>query len=1197
MRKFKKRSGKKLLLAIGAFFLCMPFGRSQDIIDLMNQENVQLEMVQEQANLYFSEVGKGKGSGYKLFKRWEHHARTRLQPDGSVMSAENMSHILMENRPMDGPKAISASDWEELGPVAWTNTSGYNPGVGRITTIAIEPVSQNIIYIGSPDGGLWKTTNAGSSWTPLGDGFDNMEIWAIEIDPTDVNTVYVGNSAGDVYKTTDGGTSFSLFYDQSSRITDILINPTDTDEIYVAIRYAGLFRTTDGGLSWTEVVTAGIEDVMYKPGSTSTIYACGNGFYRSTDGGVSFSNISSGIVASERMKLAVSPANTNYVYIVQKRGGGFGYLYRSTNSGGSFTVMSDYNDGNYIGSQGSRDMAIAVSNTNINEVHIGGFNMFISTNGGSTWTKECDWYYPSTVGGAYAYVHADIEFMQYIDGNIYVGSDGGIFKSTDAGDTFADLSTGLGIHQFYRINSSATDKYSVVGGSQDNGQNYMSGPSHSWVHWAGADGMDGGIHPTNANIVYGAYQYGTFRKSLDAGTTTTSMIQPPEAGSGNWVTPFAIDPNNGSRLYAGYTDLYRHDNSASTGSWVNTSSAFSFSGKLSHIELCPSNSDVIYVASYSTVYRSSNITSGSPTWTTLSGTSGSINDIAVDPYDEDRVVVVTSFGNVYESTDGGSSWTNINSGLPSAPMKTAVLDRSADQGIYVAIDGAVYYQNNATPGWELFSNNLPKMDITELDLYYDAVASDSRIRIGTYGRGLWESVLYDDDDSGAGAGGLSCATTISSFPYNQSFESGFGAWTQNGGDDFDWTRQSGTTISSGTGPSGADDGTYYIYTEVSSPNYPTKTAILTSPCFDLAGMTTPELSFRYHMLGSSVGTINLEASTDGSTWTSVWSQTGDQGSAWLSATVDLSAYTGADVKLRFNVTSGSGWQGDICIDKMSLIETGATLSCGTTITSYPYSQSFESGLGSWTQSVTDDFDWTRQSGTTTSSGTGPSGADDGTYYVYTEVSYPNYPSKTAVLTSPCYNLSGVASPYFNFSYQMLGTDVGTVDLEVSTDGTSWSSVWTKTGNQGSAWLSAAVNLSGYAGSTIKLRFNVTSGTSWQGDICVDKITLTDGLAPMTDPYEETDGDQITTNDWSIDEISVFPNPTSDLLQVQLSTEGEEVILTMVDLSGKTVSSNVFSTHNGMNLLKIHTGELAEGTYLLYIQKGDSKLTEKVIVRR
>lgn len=1024
MRNFKPTSNKKLLMAIGCMFLCSFTGRSQDIIDLMNQDNVVLEDVKQSADDYFSVIGTGQGTGYKLYKRWEHHAMTRLQPDGKVMSLEAMAAAVADTRIEGDDRAISVSDWTELGPVAWTNTSGYNPGVGRVTTIAVEPVSQNIIYVGSPGGGLWKSTNAGSSWTPLGDNFDNMEIWAIEFDPTNVNTVYVGNSAGDVYKTTNGGASFSLFYNQSSRVTDILINPTNTDEIYVALRYSGLFRTTNGGTTWTEVITAGIEDVMYKPGSTSVVYACGNDFYKSTTGGSSFTKITSGIVASERMKLAVSPANNNYVYIVQKQGGGFGYLYRSTNSGTSFTVRTDHTSGNYIGSQGSRDMAIAVSNTSINEVHIGGFNMYKSSNGGSTFTKECDWYYPSTTGGAYAYVHADIEVMQYINGNIYVGSDGGIFKSTNAGNDFTDLSTGLGIHQFYRINSSNTDKYRVAGGAQDNGQNIMSGASHSWVHWAGADGMDCAIHPTNSNIIYGAYQYGTFRKTTNGGTSTTGMVQPPEAGSGNWVTPFAIDPNNGSKLYAGYNDLYRHDNSAISGSWVNTSSTYTFAGKLRHIEMCPSNSNVIYVASSGRVYRSSNITSGSPSWTALATTSGTINDIAVDPYDENRLVVVTSYGYVYLSTNGGTSWTNIESGLPSAPMKTAVLDRSTDQGIYVAIDGVVYYRNNSTAGWEIFSTNLPKVDITELDLYYGA-PGESKIRIGTYGRGLWESLLYDDNESGAGGGGITCATTITSFPYSQSFESNFGSWTQNGDDDFNWTRRSGSTPSSGTGPSSADDGSYYMYTEVS---------------------------------------------------------------------------------------------------------------------------------------------------------------------------YPNYPSKSAIITSPCYDLASVAVPYFSFRYQMLGSSVGTVKLEISTDGTSWTSLWSQSGNKGSSWLSASVNLSAYAGSDVKLRFNVVSSSSWQGDICIDKVRLTNGPAPM--PTPET-GDEVEEADvvWSIEELSIFPNPTSEILHVQISTLGEQINLTLTDLSGKIISTNSFDTHRGMNLLKVSTNDIAEGTYLLYIKKGELTLTEKVIVRR
>lgn len=1021
----KKRKNQNLakLLFVGLGLSVTTSGQGQDILDLMSQDAVSLEEVRLTANSYFDEVGTGSGSGYKLFKRWEYHAMTVLQPDGRIISRDAMASALADSRATAGDKTISASDWQELGPLAWTNTSGYNPGVGRVTAIAVEPTSQQIIYIGSPGGGLWKSINGGSSWTPIGDDFSNMTIWSIEIDPVNVNTVYIGNSAGDVYRSTDAGGSFTLILNNSNPVTDILINPIDTDEIYAALRYSGLFRTTNGGTSWTEVITAGIEDVMYKPGSTSTVYACGNNFYKSTDGGSSFSQVTSGFSASERMKLAVTPNNSNYVYVVQKRGGGFGYLYRSTDSGNNFSVRVDYTTDNYIGSQASRDMAIAVSNTNANEVHIGGFNMYKSLNGGTSFTKECDWYYPNTTSGVYEYVHADIEVMQYIDGTIYVGSDGGIFKSTNAGNDFTDLSIGLGIHQFYRINSSSSDRYRVAGGAQDNGQNIMATAAHTWKHWAGADGMDCAIHPTNANIVYGAYQYGTIRKSVNGGTSITSMVQPPEAGSGNWVTPLAIDPNYGSRIYAGYNDLYRHDNSAISGSWVNTTTGITFSGKLSHIEMCPSNSNVIYVASFSQVYRSDNITSGSPTWTTLASTSGTINDIAVDPNDENRVVVVTSFGYVYESTNAGASWTRIDAGLPGSPVKTAVLDRSSDNGIYVAIDGAVYFRSDAVGSWTTFSANLPKMNITELDLYY-GVPGESKIRVGTYGRGLWESPLYDDTEDVGGAGTLTCATTVDTYPYSQSFDANFGNWVQSASDDFDWRRQSGGTPSSGTGPSGATDGSHYIYMETSNPNYPSKTAILNSPCFDFSDLVEPQITFSYHMLGSNVGTINLQASTDGTTWTTVWTRSGSQGSAWLNATVDLSSY---------------------------------------------------------------------------------------------------------------------------------------------------------------------------ASSVAKFRFFGTSGTSWQGDICIDKINVTDAIpgGEAGAAFSSTE----SADEWSIEKVSVFPNPTSAMIYIQVPTNGEQIDLSLTDLAGNIISTTTFGTNEGINLLKISTDDVAAGTYILFIKKGESVLTEKIIVQK
>lgn len=207
-------------------------------------------------------------------------------------------------------------------------------------------------------------------------------------------------------------------------------------------------------------------------------------------------------------------------------------------------------------------------------------------------------------------------------------------------------------------------------------------------------------------------------------------------------------------------------------------------------------------------------------------------------------------------------------------------------------------------------------------LYSTAIDMGSSGFDTSYGNGRVNAFAAVTAAGGGGGGGGGCTSTVSSFPYSESFESGEG-WTQGTGDDMDWTRRSGTTPSSGTGPSAADDGTFYMYMEASSPNYPSKNATFESPCYDLTGVTNPEFSFSYHMLGSAVGTLALQASTDGTSWTSLWSQSGDQGSAWNSATIDLSAYSSAsELRLRFSGTTGTSWQGDMCVDGMSLSASG-----------------------------------------------------------------------------------------------------------------------------------------------------------------------------------------------------------------------------------------------------------------------------------
>lgn len=349
---------------------------------------------------------------------------------------------------------------------------------------------------------------------------------------------------------------------------------------------------------------------------------------------------------------------------------------------------------------------------------------------------------------------------------------------------------------------------------------------------------------------------------------------------------------------------------------------------------------------------------------------------------------------------------------------------------------------------------------------------------------------------GSGGGGGGCASTVTSFPYSEGFESSFGLWTQESADDFDWSRNSGGTPSSNTGPTSAAAGSFYVYMESSSPNYSNKNAVLNSPCFDLSAESSANLTFQYHMYGATtMGSLSLQARTSGGTWTTVWSLSGNQGNSWLTANVDLSAYAGAVMELRFNGTTGTTWQGDMAVDNISLSTTGGGGGgggCTGGISSLPYSEGFESSFGLWTQDSADDFDWSRRSGGTPSSNTGPSAAAEGSTYAYMESSSPNYSNKTAILNSPCMDLSGETSVFFNFQYHMYGaTAMGNLVLQARTGGGAWTNVWSESGNQGNAWLSANVDLSAYAGDdNVELRFFGTTGTTWQGDMAIDDLSLT-----------------------------------------------------------------------------------------------------------
>jgi len=190
-----------------------------------------------------------------------------------------------------------------------------------------------------------------------------------------------------------------------------------------------------------------------------------------------------------------------------------------------------------------------------------------------------------------------------------------------------------------------------------------------------------------------------------------------------------------------------------------------------------------------------------------------------------------------------------------------------------------------------------------------------------------------------------CVNGIATFPYSEGYEANLGAWTQSAADDIDWTRDASGTPSGSTGPASAIEGTFYLFVEASGngTGYPNKQAILNSPCIDLSATKAPRFTFKYHMYGAAdMGSLGVDVSTDnGASWTNIFNQTGNKGNSWLTGDLDLAAYNGASIQLRFNRVTGSTWQADIAIDDVKVIDGTADICAG--VAPYNSSQTYSPG--------------------------------------------------------------------------------------------------------------------------------------------------------------------------------------------------------------------------------------------------------------
>jgi hypothetical protein len=734
------------MIFVSVCLLSLPTIAQNNWEEKMLESDANFFEIRDAFNDHWDGVDPEKGQGYKQFKRWENFWETRIMPDGSFpmrhkeIWAEFRS-TLLNSAPV---KSGGIGNWSPIGPYDFNNTDSWSAGLGRVNAIVEDPNDPNTIYIGAPAGGIWKTTDGAATWTPLGDEFSVIGVSAIAIDPNNSNIIYVGtgdSDGGDTYsigimKSTDAGATWANVGSVSANETsDIIVDPSNSNIVYVATN-AGLLKSTDGASTFTNILNQSIRDIEMKPGVSSTVYAVdANDFYVSTDGGNNWNNTTTGLPNNAgRFAIAVTPANANYVYLLaSETNWSFNGIYRSTNSGTSFTAMNTTTD-IFESTQAWYDMAIGVSDTDEDIVYTGVLNVWRSTNGGSNFTKVNNWNQPN----AGDYTHADIHFLRYYNGALYCGSDGGIFKSTNAntGNTnqvaFTDLSFGLQIGQFYRLGSSQNDVNTLAGGLQDNGgYAYVGG---QWKNYYGADGMEAGVHPTNSNVIYGMIQYGDVYRSTDGGNSN-GYVGSPEAG--RWVTPMQMD-ENGQRIVAGYNDL--HEYNFTTG-W-NQLSTFNFGELLRSIELYDANSNIMFVGTNNEIYRT---TDNGANFTDITGTLPTtiiLTSIEVNPSNSDELWVTyggwSAGSHVYHTTDGGTTWNNITGALPNLPTNIVKYDPAGAGGIYVGTDIGVYYRDNSTGVWVEYNNNLPNVIVNDLEINY----ANNVIRAGTYGRGVWSSDVY-----------------------------------------------------------------------------------------------------------------------------------------------------------------------------------------------------------------------------------------------------------------------------------------------------------------------------------------------------------------------------------------------------------------------------------------------------------------------
>ncbi len=733
--------------------MCISFPLKAQWLDDSRNERKNEEAEQSGIDGFYKWFYSTRSSGLGYIPSDAYSKATAVKSQLAIASSQKVHPLSGGNDP------LAAVVWKNIGPYNISTDLG-GPHGGRINTIVTHPTDPNIAYFGGANGGVWKTINGGTSWFPTSDFSQSLAMGALAIDPKNPSIIYAGTGeyaqgygsfyGGGILRSTDAGGSWHLIgLTNVGAFSRLFVNTNNSDIIYAAAAGSGsgLYITKDAGVTWNRVPTStglpagSITDLQYvRQGSTDVLYAAiaSHGVYRSDDNGNFWTPIEA-FTQMRRMHVAVDPKNANDVVVLSiGYDGNFEALTRSTDGGSNWQDISDAFQGagndpfSVAGSyQGWYDAYLLRDPNNSDHFFLAGISIFSTDDGGQSW---------SDVGGAYAGgIHPDQHAAAFAaDGKLFIGCDGGIAISGDNGDTFdvADDSTAITESYGMAIDQTVDDQTYI--GTQDNGT-LVGTSSAAWEVIGGGDGGTVVVDSKDANRVY-FIRPTAFSVSLFTNGFEQSFNSGINGGdSAGWVKPFVQDEKN-HILYTGSQFFYFMPDGSTT--WTRRSKKLASGAGVFIAAIGPAGDGQSVMVGTTDGKMWSSTNNGSA-WKAVNGLPGrSINDILVSPASQQTFYVCLSGfgdGHVFKTTDFGGTWTNISGKLPDISANKLVIDPEHPTHLYLATDVGIFYSPNDGADWLPYGTGFPNVAAFDMQLHHNK----NVLRVATHGRSVWEAPLAE----------------------------------------------------------------------------------------------------------------------------------------------------------------------------------------------------------------------------------------------------------------------------------------------------------------------------------------------------------------------------------------------------------------------------------------------------------------------